>query len=344
MAQARPMADPRRSRRFFIAAGAALLAGPVRIARAAELKELQLAEPAHNLGYLPLYLAMDTGIFAKHGLSVQLLLANGGAHVSALVAGQVWANIGGPESDAMANVGKADPLMTICNVVNRANNYMIARKGLIDKSMTHDQIVAAMKGKRFAMNRFGGTPDILGRWYLAKMGLDAARDVTIINQADSAATPIMIKQGVADITITAEPQITYGQEMGIWDEPYFSFPSLGDYTYSVVSVRKSTITQDRATVQAFVDAMKEALAVTAHDRSTVEEVAHKEFPTIPPSGVKGALDRSYADHLWSPDGWVSEKGYNLDMEVVAKSGEFTKPVAYTDVVDMQFVKKPSRSV
>jgi NitT/TauT family transport system substrate-binding protein len=322
---------------------AAAAAAGVGIARAETLKPLLLAEPAHNLGYLPLYLGMSMGMFAKRGLALSLLSANGGAHVSALVAGQVWANIGGPESDAMANVGKADPLMTICNVVNRANNYMIARKGLITASMSRDQMVAAMRGKRYAMNRFGGTPDILGRWYLGKMGLDT-RDVTIINQADSAAAPIMIRQNVADITITAEPQITYGQEMGIWDEPYFSFPSLGDYTYSVISVRKSTITNDPTTVQAFVDAMKEALRVVAHDRAAVEASAHKEFPTLPAAGIKGALDRAYADHLWSPDGWVSEKGYNLDMEVVAQSGEFTKRVEYSTVIDMQFVKKPSRSV
>jgi NitT/TauT family transport system substrate-binding protein len=338
----RPVPE-RRSRRAFLGGLTAATAATVAGVNAQGLKPLMLAEPAHNLGYLPLYLAMSTGLFAKRGIAVSLLSANGGAHVSALVAGQVWANIGGPESDAMANVGKADPLTTICNVVNRANNYMIAKKGLIAAGMARDQIVALMRGKRYAMNRFGGTPDILGRWYLAKLGIDAQKDVTIINQADSAAAPMMIKQNVADITITAEPQITYGKEMGIWDEPYFSFPSLGDYTYSVISVRKSTITNDPSTVQAFVDAMKEALHVVAHDRPTVEVAARKEFPTLPESGVKGALDRAYADHLWSPDGWVSEKGYNLDMEVVAQSGEFTKHVEYSSVVDMQFVKK-SRSV
>ena len=36
---------------------------------------------------------------------------------------------------------------------------------------------------------------------------------------------------------------------------------------------------------------------------------------------------------------VSEKGYALDMDVVAKTGAFTKSVPYNDVVEMQFVKK-----
>jgi len=54
--------------------------------------------------------------------------------------------------------------------------------------------------------------------------------------------------------------------------------------------------------------------------------------------VKATLDRIYADHIWSADGMVSEQGYARDMEVVARTGAFTKSVAYNDVVDMQFVR------
>ena len=196
-----------------------------------------------------------------------------------------------------------------------------------------------MKGKRFALNRFGGTPDVLGRWYLEKMGLDLAKDVTIINQADSAASPMMVKAGVVDIAISSEPQLTYGQEMGIWDEPFFAFPSLGDYTYSVISVCRSTIQKEPELVQGFVDALVEQLRIASANRPAVEAAVRKEFPTLPPSGVKGVLDRTYADKMWSPDGFISKKGYDLDMQVVARSGEFNKTISYTDVVDMQFVNR-----
>lgn len=329
------------SRRSLLAgtASAGLLAGLGAPVTAQGLKPIVIAEPVHQVGYLPLYLAIDQGLFAKRGLAVTTITATGGAHVAALISGQVWGNIGGPESDAMANVGKADPLMSIVNVVNRANNYMIARKGLAPKSSSNADIAAMMKGKKIALNRFGGTPDLDGRWYIMRVGLDPKTDVTIINNADTAATPIMVKQGAADIAITTEPQITYGKELGIWDEPYFSFPSLGDYTYSVISVKKSTITGDPKTVQAFTDAMVEALGICAKNRFIVEAVAHREFPTMSQSGLWASLDRTYADHLWSKDGVISEKGYLLDMDVVAKTGEFTKPTPFADVVDMQFVKK-----
>jgi NitT/TauT family transport system substrate-binding protein len=319
-----------------VATGIAVRSQPV---FAQTLKTLVIAEPVHNLGYAPVYIAVDQGFFKKRGLDVSLLQASNGAHVTALVSGQVWGNIGGPESDAMANVGKADPLKTICNLVNRANLYLVARKGLAPKSSSKADLAAFFKGKKFALARHGGTPDLLGRWLLVDVGLNPERDIEPVNQADMAAVIAMVKNGVVDIAITQEPFITAGIEQGLWDQPFYSYPALGDYPYSVVSVRQSTITSEPQIVQAFVDAVLEALSLATKDRNAIEAMTKKEFPTLSAAGVKATLDRIYADHIWSTDGTVSEKGYALDMEVVAKTGAFTKSVPYSDVVDMQFVRK-----
>jgi NitT/TauT family transport system substrate-binding protein len=306
---------------------------------AQSLKTLVIAEPVHNLGYAPVYIAVDQGYFKKRGLDVSLLQASNGSHVTALVSGQVWGNIGGPESDAMANVGKADPLKTICNLVNRANLYLVARKGLAPNSQSNADLAAFFKGKKFALGRHGGTPDLCGRWLIVTVGLNPEKDIEVVNQADMAAVLAMMKNKVVDVAITQEPFITAGIEQGLWDKPFYSYPALGDFPYSVVSVRQSTITSEPQVVQAFVDAVLEALRLATTDRAAIEAMTHKEFPTLSAAGVKATLDAIYADHIWSTDGLVSEKGYALDMDVVAKTGAFTKSVPYNDVVDMQFVRK-----
>jgi NitT/TauT family transport system substrate-binding protein len=306
---------------------------------AQSLKSLDIAEPVHNLGYAPVYIAANQGFFKRRGLDVSMLQATNGSHVTALVSGQVWGNIGGPESNAMANVGKADPLKTICNLVNRANLYLVARKGLAPKSPSKADLAAFFKGKKFALGRHGGTPDLLGRWLIIDTGLDPNKDIEPVNQADMAAVLAMVKNGVVDIAITQEPFITTGIEQGLWDQPFYSYPELGDYPYSVVSVRQSTITSEPQVVQALVDAVLEALSLATKDRGAIEAMTRKEFPTLSQDGVKATLDRIYADNIWSTDGMVSEQGYARDMEVVVKTGAFTKSVPYNDVVDMQFVRK-----
>src|SRR6476619_5106742 len=99
----------RLTRRAAIAGGVATGVAAGSSVFAQSLKTLVIAEPVHNLGYAPVYIAADQGFFKKRGLDVSMLQAANGAHVTALVSGQVWGNIGGPESNAMANVGKADP-------------------------------------------------------------------------------------------------------------------------------------------------------------------------------------------------------------------------------------------
>ena len=116
------------------AASTAALALP-RGASAAN-KELVLAEAAHIFAYVPVYLAIEQGLFSKYGLDVKTLLATNGGHVAALISGQVWGNLGGPESDAMTNNGKADPLIAIVNFINRALVYYVAKKGTKPASMS----------------------------------------------------------------------------------------------------------------------------------------------------------------------------------------------------------------
>jgi NitT/TauT family transport system substrate-binding protein len=271
-------------------------------------------------------------------------MIGGGAHVQALIAGQVWGNIGGAESDAMSDNGNiADPLITICNLINRALVYFVAKKGTAPKSMAPADIKAFFKGKKCALSRYGGTPDVLARTYMAQNGIDLKNDVTIVNNALIAAAPDLVRSGAADIAIATEPQVSFGILNGIWDAPFFSFPSLGEYSFTVLSTKKSTIANDPATVQAFVTAMVEALKLTQTNRKLVEAAIKKDFPNIADPVAKMALDRCYNDQLFSRDGLMSSPAYDKDMASVYASGEMTRHVAYSEVADMSFVLKAHKA-
>jgi NitT/TauT family transport system substrate-binding protein len=317
------------------AASTAALALP-RISRAAG-KEIVLAEPAHLFAYVPVYLGIDQGIFAKYGLDVKTLVASNGAHVSALVSGQVWGNLGGPESDAMVDNGKADPLIAIVNFINRALVYYCAKKGTKPASSSPADLKAFFKGKKLALSRYGGTPDVLARELLKEIGIDPKTDVTIINNGSIGDAPTLVKAGAADIAIATEPQVSFGVAEGIWEEPFYAFPSLGDYAFTCVSVRKSTIAGDPATTQAFVNAMVDALKLVQTNRPMVEATLKKDFPTISEPVAKAALDRCYKDNLFSKNGIITPAAYEKDMKAVYASGEMTRRVPFAEVCDMQFV-------
>lgn len=302
-----------------------------------ELKKIVIAEPVHSTGYLPLYLAQREGYFKKRGLDVEVIQAAGGAHVTAVVSGDAWGVIGGTESNALANKKNSDPIVSIVNVVNRANVYLVAQKGLAPAGNSEADLKEFFKGKKINAGRHGGTPNLLIRYLLIYLGLDPEKDVTLLEPADASTVVTMVQQGAADIGNGAEPQISDGISKDVWGEPFYKFHDFGDFSYSVLSVKKSTIEKDPETVQLFTDAIIEALKAVQEDKELAMKNMKAEFPTLSDDAIQASLDRAYADNLWSRDGFITEAAVKQDMDVLIKTGIYTGDYSYDQLVDMQFV-------
>ncbi len=309
------------------------------LAESPDLQAITVAEPVHLIGYLPLYLAIHEGYFAEEGLDVSVVQATGGAHVTAVVSGDAFAAIGGVDSYHFANAaGAADPIRAICNCVNRANVYLFARKGLAPASASDVDMADFLRGKTIIAGRYGGSPNVLTRYLVKTVGLNPDNDVTLLENADASTVTAMLKYGQGDIGNGGEPQISEGVTEGIFEEPFVSFPDLGDYAYSVIGVKQSTITSQPETCAAFVRALVKALHTVQNDRAAAERVLELEFPTLTEEGRKAALDRAYADQLWSLDGFISQAAVDTCMNVLTISGLLDSTWNYTDMVDMQFVE------
>ncbi|AYV67929.1 nitrate ABC transporter substrate-binding protein [Niallia circulans] len=305
-------------------------------------KKLVIAEPVHLIGYLPLYAAIREGFFEEEGLEVEIITATGGAHVTSVVSGDAWGNIGGPESNQMANTGNADPIVSVVNVVNRANVYLMADTEQTIANTSKEKLADYLKGKTIAAGRFGGSPNLLTRWLLMDVGLDPEKDVKLEEPADASAVVSLVESGQADIANGAEPQITEGINKGVWAEPFYSFASLGDYPYSVLSVKKSTIEEEPETVKSFVSAVMKGLKTIDEDHELAMEILKQEFPSTAEESLQASLDRAYADSLWSKDGFISEEALAKPMEVVEKTGVYTNGYQYDKLIDMQFVDELSK--
>ena len=307
-------------------------------ASAEGLRSLTVTEPVHLIGYLPLYTAIHEGYFAEEGLDVTVVQATGGAHVTAVVSGDAFAVIGGVDSNCLANQGNSDPVTAIVNCVNRANVYLFARKGLAPASDSNEDMAAFLKGKTIIAGRYGGSPNLLTRYLLRQVGLDPDKDVTLIENADESTVTAMLQHGQGDIGNGGEPQISEGITAGIWEEPFVKFPDLGDYSYSVIGVRRSTIEKDPETCRAFVRAMLKALKAVQENHELAARILELEFPTLTPEGREAALTRAWEDHLWSEDGIITPQAVETNMAVLQSSGIFEGTWSYDDLVDMQFIE------
>ena len=231
------------------------LAAPPFIARAAT-KELLVAEPVHSTGYLPMYIAMANNYFAESDIAVKIVtIETGSGHTNAVLSGQAFAFIGGPEHNAFAKAKGAE-LRAVVHCVDRGNVYLCAAKGQDPKDQDWS---AYMKGKTIAVGPYGGTPNSIMRYLLGKWKLDAKRDVTLIEVPNSA-VPAAVRGGQAVIGNSTEPMITQGIRNGLWSEPFFNVPKeLGPYAYSTINVRLDSIQKEPEVVRGFVKGMVKGL-------------------------------------------------------------------------------------
>ena len=215
------------------AAGVALVASPY-VAKAAK-HELLVAEPVHSTGYLPMYIAMAKGYFAEADIEVKIVtIETGGGHTNAVLSGQAFAFIGGPEHNAYAKAKGAE-LRAVVHCVDRGNIYFVAAKGNEPKTTDWP---AYFKGQTIALGPYGGTPNAITRFLMKKWNLDAKADVTLYEMPNSA-VPAGIRGGQAKIGVTTEPMIAQGIKQGLWGEPFFNVPKeMGPYAYSTINIRQ----------------------------------------------------------------------------------------------------------
>jgi NitT/TauT family transport system substrate-binding protein len=297
-------------------------------------KQLLIAEPVHYVGFLPIYVTADKGFFKDEGIDIKIEVMVMPAFVNAVIGGEAFAFLGSVDHNAFA-VAQGKSLIAVSNLNGHANIYMMARTDI--PPYTGGDLASYVRGKTIAVSAYGGTPNNVLRYFLKKWNLTPGKDVTLLEFGASDSVLGAIKAKQADLGVSAEPFITQLYNQHLWTQPILdTAKELGPFTDTAVSVSGDTIKKDPATVQAFVKAIVRGLAYCDTHRGEMLQFAEKEFPTQNPDDLKASLDRSFADGIFSADGYIPKEAWASDEAVVLQAGELKEPVSYDKVVDMQF--------
>ncbi len=312
------------------AGGLAAIARPM-ITRA-DTKEVLIAEPVHGTGYLPLYIGIAKNLFEDVTVKI-VTIETGAGHTNAVLSGQAFAFIGGPEHCAYAKAKGAE-LRSVVNCVDRGNVYFCAAKG---QEPANQDWPSYFKGKTIATSGYGGTPNSITRYLLKKWKLDATKDVTLVETANSAILPV-VRNKQAQIGCSTEPFVTQGVRSGVWAEPFINIPKMmGPYAYSTFNVRLDSIQKTPELVRGFVRGMMKSLKFVDANHEESAEIAKKQFPTMALGDLKATLDRSFADDMWSKNGSISRAAWDTAKSVVMGAGLLKVDVKYDEIIDMSYV-------
>ena len=171
-------------------------------------------------GLMPAFVAKDEGIFAKHGLDVDLvLLTNQGAVISALVSDS--AQIGTPS--ALAIIQASDSGVDTVFVAATSVSPAASRAGIFVKNGSNIHAPADLIGKRIGVPSFGTMIHVLARRWLSENHVDYDRvnfaEIGFQQMADA------LGAGIVDAADTIDPYYDHVAQFGyLIGDPDASLP------------------------------------------------------------------------------------------------------------------------
>lgn len=198
-----------------------------------------------------LYVAKDSGLCKQRGLDLELVLGAGSAPtVSAVVGGYVQF-VQASASSLINAAANGAPVVIIAKVMGPPPYKLVGAKGT--------KRVQDLKGKKIAVNRFGGAPDFLLRYVLSKNGLDAQKDVTILQMGDPSSRLLSLSSGAIDATLLLVPEDKVAVEKGLPVIVDFATLKL-PYVNIVLGANKKFLDDSPAVVRSFLACYSEAVA------------------------------------------------------------------------------------
>ena len=277
-----------------------------------EQPNLKVAIISVTATYVPLYLAIDEGIFGKEGLNVELLAFRGGSDlIKAVVAGS--ADVGVVSlAEVMSAIDAGQPMRAFYGGFNVPAFDWYAVPSI--------RTLADAKGKRFGVTQYGSSTDFLTRYALATHGLDPAKDVQIVQSGDSPTRLAAMQAGQLDVNIFAPPDTFVAAERG-YNRILRQKELAPDYPYHVFGAMTSFVSAHPRTVEALLRGFVLGVRLAKANKEKAVESIVKRIKMDPK--YAGPTYDDLIEYLYEDGRLPGEQGMNLFFEMGIKAGRFT---------------------
>ena len=294
-------------------AGEAETRGPVRIG------VLQIADS------FPLYVAVEEGLFQKHGLDVEIIEFQSASDQSvAYEAGELDGMMTDMIVQSLINKSSAEDGMKTVAMAFGGD----ASEGRFIVASSPDSGISApeqLAGSKIGISENTMMEYLVGR-YLENLGVDLS-SVEMVNIPKLTLRLDLLMEG-SDIqaAILPDPLAIEAESRGCGT--VIDDTKLGkNYSQSVVTLRKTLIEDGAGTLDAFRDAYNEAIEKINADPDACLELFYEK------ANVAEPLQGRYAVPSYTPDCVPTEEDVAKIEEFMVKKGLLDKPFSYEEMVE-----------
>lgn len=171
-----------------------------------DLPTLSIAYTSESFNFLPLYVAIDEGYFAKHGVDVEATsLASSDRSMAALIGGSVDVTLGAPGATINARL-RGEQIEIIGGIVNAAMYTLVGAEGV--------NTLEDLKGRRIGVAG-RATGDTLLLLDLLEAGGVNPDDVQLVEVGGTPERLAALESGAADAGMLLSPQNYQAQQLGL---------------------------------------------------------------------------------------------------------------------------------
>lgn len=216
----------------------------------------------------PIWVAQESGLFAKHGLELQLKYLAATTAVQAMVGGSEDIGLVGNQG-IDANLEGAD-LVYVASTVSRFVFDLYGQPGIAS--------VSDLKGKVVAVTQPAASTDYAARITLSRSGLVPDKDVRILYAGSMPALLATVKSGNAAAGVMSAPTTLQAQASGL--KPIASITKLKiPFLFVGVLTPRKIARENGEAVTRYVRGHIEALSVIRKDRETTVRAMGKYLKT-----------------------------------------------------------------
>jgi NitT/TauT family transport system substrate-binding protein len=272
----------------------------------AQLRKINIAYTATSPYQAVLIVAKEVGLFKKHNLDPTLVFTTGGSlGIQAMIGGDVAMTLSDGSSSVSSKLAGVDVLV-IASLLNTFPYSLIA--------LPEIKKVDQLRGTKVAVSRFGSATDLSVKMALARVGLNAEKDVTLLQIGVQTARFAALQSRNVQATIITPPFTLTARKLGyqtLLDMAELSIPfqltallalrpylkSNPDTVLSVIRTLSEAIhfykREKEATIKILGRYLKtddrEALEET-HREIAIKSIPEKPYPTL--AGIKTILDET----------------------------------------------------
>lgn len=297
---------------------------PQGILTALAAERVMMATPSRGLFEFPAVVAIRKGYYREEGLDVNKIQMQPQIGVKALLAGDVDYLLAWGSTLRAAVTGV--PIKVVASMASRPLHILIAKPEI--KSGKD------LKGKTIGVDSFAGTVDYLSRVAARHFGLDPDKDVKIIVTGESPMRLAAIRAGSIDATAIDVAFAAKAEEEGI--RRLINMSEITELPLSGIGVTDKKLATEREQVKKVVRATLKGVRFMKQNRAETLQMM-TDYLGIKPSQAASAYDASIQS--FTDDGYVSDKGLMLDIQLARERIKMTKEVPLSQVVDWSLLKE-----